>query len=87
MIRLKSSSLLESVFKPCVIHLPELQLAPPATRLEDFEYHWKLILNYYQNYDDSVKVHIEDTRIPHHLNQMLQVCRSIWEFSWIFHYY
>ncbi|GBP21503.1 Protein FAM160B1 [Eumeta japonica] len=48
-------------------------LAPPATRLEDFEYHWKLILNFYQNYDDSSKIHIEDTRIPHHLNQMLQL--------------
>ncbi|XP_072933202.1 FHF complex subunit HOOK interacting protein 2A-like isoform X2 [Epargyreus clarus] len=48
-------------------------LAPPATRLEDFEYHWKMILNFYQNYDDSSKVHIEDTRIPHHLHQMLQL--------------
>ncbi|XP_059051964.1 FHF complex subunit HOOK interacting protein 2A-like [Achroia grisella] len=48
-------------------------LAPPATRLEDFEYHWKMILNFYQNYDDNSKVHIEDTRIPHHLHQMLQL--------------
>ncbi|KAM3962071.1 FHF complex subunit HOOK interacting protein 2A [Aphomia sociella] len=47
-------------------------LAPPATRLEDFEYHWKMILNFYQNYDDSIKIHVEDTRIPHHLHQMLQ---------------
>ncbi|KAI8437406.1 hypothetical protein MSG28_011737 [Choristoneura fumiferana] len=47
-------------------------LAPPATRLEDFEYHWKMIINFYQNYDDNSKVHIEDTRIPHHLHQMLQ---------------
>ncbi|KOB73703.1 Uncharacterized protein OBRU01_10276 [Operophtera brumata] len=28
-------------------------LAPPPTRLEDFEYHWKMILNFYQTYDDS----------------------------------
>ncbi|KAI5645840.1 retinoic acid induced 16-like protein domain-containing protein [Phthorimaea operculella] len=48
-------------------------LAPPATRLEDFEYHWKMILNFYQNYDDSTKVHVENTRIPHHLHQMLQL--------------
>ncbi|XP_028166269.1 protein FAM160B1-like isoform X3 [Ostrinia furnacalis] len=48
-------------------------LAPPATRFEDFEYHWKMILNFYQNYDDSSKIHIEDTRIPHHLHQMLQL--------------
>lgn len=48
-------------------------LAPPATRLEDFEYHWKLIVNFYQNYDESSKIHIEDTRVPHHLNQMLQL--------------
>ncbi|KAL4706368.1 hypothetical protein ACJJTC_018467 [Scirpophaga incertulas] len=48
-------------------------LAPPPTRLEDFEYHWKMILNFYQNYDESSKVHIEDTRIPHHLHQMLQL--------------
>ncbi|XP_049885585.1 FHF complex subunit HOOK interacting protein 2A-like isoform X2 [Pectinophora gossypiella] len=32
-----------------------------------------MILNFYQNYDDSTKVHIEDTRIPHHLHQMLQL--------------
>ncbi|XP_063616085.1 FHF complex subunit HOOK interacting protein 2A-like [Cydia splendana] len=48
-------------------------LAPPATRLEDFEYHWKMIINFYQNYDDNSKGHIEDTRIPHHLHQMLQL--------------
>ncbi|KAG6445520.1 hypothetical protein O3G_MSEX003965 [Manduca sexta] len=48
-------------------------LAPPATRLEDFEYHWKMILNFYQNYEDSNKVHIEETRIPHHFHQMLQL--------------
>lgn len=50
-----------------------LQLAPPPTRLEDFEYHWKMILNFYQTYDDSTKVHVENTKIPHHLHQMLQV--------------
>ncbi|CAK1594099.1 unnamed protein product [Parnassius mnemosyne] len=48
-------------------------LAPPATRLEDFQYHWKMIIHFYQNYDDNSKVHIEDTRIPHHLHQMLQL--------------
>ncbi|XP_041982660.1 FHF complex subunit HOOK interacting protein 2A-like isoform X2 [Aricia agestis] len=48
-------------------------LAPPATRYEDFQYHWKMIINFYQNYDDSSKVHIEDTRVPHHLHQMLQL--------------
>ncbi|KAJ8711888.1 hypothetical protein PYW08_008842 [Mythimna loreyi] len=48
-------------------------LAPPATRLEDFEYHWKMILNFYQNYDENSKLHVEETRIPHHLHQMLQL--------------
>ncbi|XP_063896822.1 FHF complex subunit HOOK interacting protein 2A [Helicoverpa armigera] len=48
-------------------------LAPPATRLEDFEYHWKMILNFYQNYDENNKQHVEETRIPHHLHQMLQL--------------
>ncbi|CAH1636166.1 unnamed protein product [Spodoptera littoralis] len=48
-------------------------LAPPATRLEDFEYHWKMILNFYQNYDENNKLHVEETRIPHHLHQMLQL--------------
>ncbi|XP_037962467.2 FHF complex subunit HOOK interacting protein 2A isoform X1 [Plutella xylostella] len=48
-------------------------LAPPATRLEDFEYHWKLILNFYQNYDQNCKERVEETRIPHHLNEMLQL--------------
>ncbi|XP_053616004.1 FHF complex subunit HOOK interacting protein 2A-like [Plodia interpunctella] len=48
-------------------------LAPPATRLEDFEYHWKMILNFYQNYDDNSKIHVEDSRIPHHLHHMLQL--------------
>ncbi|CAG5053508.1 unnamed protein product [Parnassius apollo] len=48
-------------------------LAPPATRIEDFQYHWKMIIHFYQNYDDNSKVHIEDTRIPHHLHQMLQL--------------
>ncbi|VVC96891.1 unnamed protein product [Leptidea sinapis] len=48
-------------------------LAPPASRFEDFEYHWKMVLNFYQNYDENSKVHIEDTRIPHHLHQMLQL--------------
>lgn len=48
-------------------------LAPPATRLEDFEYHWKMILNFYERFDDNCKIHIEDTKIPHHLHQMLQL--------------
>ncbi|XP_032522272.2 FHF complex subunit HOOK interacting protein 2A-like isoform X2 [Danaus plexippus] len=48
-------------------------LAPPPTRLEDFEYHWKMVLNFYRNYDEKTKVHIEDTRVPHHLHQMLQL--------------
>ncbi|XP_013139635.1 PREDICTED: protein FAM160B1-like isoform X2 [Papilio polytes] len=48
-------------------------LAPPASRLEDFQYHWKMIIHFYQNYDDSNKIHIEDTRIPHHFHQMLQL--------------
>ncbi|KPI98719.1 Protein FAM160B1 [Papilio xuthus] len=48
-------------------------LAPPASRLEDFQYHWKMIIHFYQNYDDCNKIHIEDTRIPHHFHQMLQL--------------
>lgn len=52
-----------------------VQLAPPASRLEDFEYHWKMVVNFYQSYDESSKLHIEETRVPHHLHQMLQVGR------------
>ncbi|XP_047511571.1 FHF complex subunit HOOK interacting protein 2A-like isoform X1 [Pieris napi] len=48
-------------------------LAPPATKYEDFEYHWKMIVNFYQAYDETTKVHIEDTRVPHHLHQMFQL--------------
>ncbi|XP_045778838.1 FHF complex subunit HOOK interacting protein 2A-like isoform X2 [Maniola jurtina] len=48
-------------------------LAPPASRLEDLEYHWKMVVNFYQAYDESSKLHIEDTRVPHHLHQMLQL--------------
>ncbi|CAH0731414.1 unnamed protein product, partial [Brenthis ino] len=48
-------------------------LAPPATKLEDFEYHWKMVVNFYQNYDETTKIHVEDTKVPHHLHQMLQL--------------
>ncbi|XP_034835804.1 FHF complex subunit HOOK interacting protein 2A-like [Maniola hyperantus] len=48
-------------------------LAPPASRLEDLEYHWKMVVNFYGGYDESSKLHMEDTRVPHHLHQMLQL--------------
>ncbi|XP_039759708.1 protein FAM160B1-like [Pararge aegeria] len=48
-------------------------LAPPPSRLEDFEYHWKMVVNFYRTYDESGKLKMEDTRLPHHLHQMLQL--------------
>ncbi|XP_052744358.1 FHF complex subunit HOOK interacting protein 2A-like [Bicyclus anynana] len=48
-------------------------LAPPPSRLEEFQYHWKMVLNFYHNYDESSKQRVEDTRLPHHLQHMLQL--------------
>ncbi|XP_077290421.1 FHF complex subunit HOOK interacting protein 2A-like isoform X2 [Arctopsyche grandis] len=47
-------------------------IAPPATRLVDFQFHWKLIQNFYVSENVSTKVHVENTKIPLHLHQMLQ---------------
>lgn len=49
------------------------KIAPPATRLVDFQFHWKLIQNFYLNDNECSKVHVDNTKIPLHLHQMLQV--------------
>ncbi|GAB0097416.1 protein FAM160B1-like [Sergentomyia squamirostris] len=47
-------------------------LAPPPTPLQDFEYHWRIIKNFYAN-DHDLQVHITNTNIPFHLEEMLQI--------------
>lgn len=60
-----------------------LQLAPPPTALQDFEYHWKQVKNFYgrecnsnfspQATSSHLKCHLNDTHIPFHLEEMLQI--------------
>ncbi|XP_065095265.1 FHF complex subunit HOOK interacting protein 2A-like [Ochlerotatus camptorhynchus] len=48
-------------------------LAPPPTALQDFNYHYKLVKNFYVAEKTLPKIHINDTNIPLHLEQMLQI--------------
>lgn len=48
-------------------------LAPPPTALQDFDYHYKLVKNFYVADKTLPKIHINDTNIPVHLEQMLQI--------------
>ncbi|XP_058451957.1 FHF complex subunit HOOK interacting protein 2A-like [Malaya genurostris] len=48
-------------------------LAPPPTPLQDFDYHYKLVKNFYVADKNLPKIHINDTNIPVHLEQMLQI--------------
>lgn len=48
-------------------------LAPPPSPLQDFEYHWKIIKQFYSIDRSLPKVHLNDTNIPYHLDQMLQI--------------
>lgn len=49
------------------------QLAPPPTPLQSFEYHWKHVKNFYAQYTVMPKVHIENTNLPTHLEEMLKL--------------
>ncbi|XP_052888608.1 FHF complex subunit HOOK interacting protein 2A-like [Anopheles moucheti] len=48
-------------------------LAPPPTALQDFDYHYRLVKNFYIADKTLPKIHINDTNIPSHLDQMLQI--------------
>lgn len=48
-------------------------LAPPPTALQDFDYHYKLVKNFYVADKTLPKIHINDTNIPVHLEQMLHI--------------
>ncbi|XP_053681161.1 FHF complex subunit HOOK interacting protein 2A-like [Anopheles nili] len=48
-------------------------LAPPPTALQDFDYHYRLVKNFYVADKTVPKIHINDTNIPAHLDQMLQI--------------
>lgn len=49
------------------------QLAPPPTPLQSFEYHWKHVKNFYEQHKVMPKVHIENTNLPTHLEEMLKL--------------
>lgn len=50
-----------------------LQLAPPPSSLQSFEYHWKHVKNFYSSNSVLPKVHIENTNLPIHLEGMLKL--------------
>lgn len=58
---------------PIQVTFISLQLAPPPTALQDFDYHYKLVKNFYVADKTLPKIHINDTNIPVHLEQMLQI--------------
>nr|XP_003705923.1 PREDICTED: protein FAM160B2-like [Megachile rotundata] len=48
-------------------------IAPPATPLQDFTYHWKQLMNFYVNHLTDCKVPIQSTSIPRHLDRLLEI--------------
>ncbi|KAJ8686944.1 hypothetical protein QAD02_022738 [Eretmocerus hayati] len=48
-------------------------IAPPATPLQDFTYHWKQLMHFYVNHTNDAKLPVETTGIPRHLNHMLEI--------------
>ncbi|OXU28330.1 hypothetical protein TSAR_012861 [Trichomalopsis sarcophagae] len=48
-------------------------IAPPATPLQDFTYHWKQLMNFYVNHLSDSKVPVETTSIPKHLDRLLEL--------------
>ncbi|XP_023248616.1 protein FAM160B1 [Copidosoma floridanum] len=48
-------------------------IAPPATPLQDFTYHWKQLMNFYVNHLSDSKVLVETTGIPRHLECLLDL--------------
>uniref|UniRef100_A0A8D8LHL1 Protein FAM160B1 n=1 Tax=Cacopsylla melanoneura TaxID=428564 RepID=A0A8D8LHL1_9HEMI len=48
-------------------------LAPPAPPLEDFEYHWKRLMNHYLVVSPENRAAIELTNIPFHLDSLYDI--------------
>ncbi|XP_031629620.1 protein FAM160B1-like isoform X2 [Contarinia nasturtii] len=48
-------------------------LAPPPTPLQNLEYHWKHVKNFYAENKIMPKVHIENTNLTVHLEEMLKL--------------
>ncbi|XP_076241701.1 FHF complex subunit HOOK interacting protein 2A [Calliopsis andreniformis] len=48
-------------------------IAPPATPLQDFTYHWKQLMNFYVNHLTNCQVPIQTTGIPRHLDRLLEI--------------
>ncbi|XP_008546733.1 FHF complex subunit HOOK interacting protein 2A [Microplitis demolitor] len=48
-------------------------IAPPATPIQDFIYHWKQLMKFYSSHKTNCKVSIENTGIPQHLNHLLEI--------------
>lgn len=48
-------------------------LAPPAPLLEDFEYHWKRLMNHYLVVSPQSRASIELTNIPFHLDSLFDI--------------
>ncbi|XP_074100354.1 FHF complex subunit HOOK interacting protein 2A [Cotesia typhae] len=48
-------------------------IAPPATPIQDFIYHWKQLMKFYSSHKTNCKVSIENTGIPQHLNRLLEI--------------
>lgn len=49
------------------------QIAPPATPLQDFTYHWKQLMNFYVSHLTDCKVPVQNTNIPRHLDILLEI--------------
>ncbi|XP_020289800.1 protein FAM160B1-like [Pseudomyrmex gracilis] len=48
-------------------------IAPPATPLQDFTYHWKQLMNFYVSHLTDCKVPVQSTNIPRHLDVLLEI--------------
>ncbi|XP_076651228.1 FHF complex subunit HOOK interacting protein 2A isoform X1 [Halictus rubicundus] len=51
----------------------EENIAPPATPLQDFTYHWKQLMNFYVNHLTNCKAPVQTTGIPRHLDRLLEI--------------
>lgn len=57
-----------------ILVVSNFKLAPPPTALQDFEYHWKQVKSFYAiDIKAHPKCHVNDTNIPFHLEEMLQI--------------
>lgn len=56
-----------------VLESIEQVVAPDPTLFQSFEFHWKLIKNFYQKTRDKHEERVENTNIPHYLEQMLKI--------------